>query len=403
MCNESLSSLIKRATSKLYDLGFTESTVKDNYIKYWNIMLNDIGNILDVQENDFSKACLKHYGKDIIHTDHCLLTTYEKRIKAKSLELLYFKQTGDFHQKPTCQLRKPLSLLSYEALNEYLHYQKNVLGNRNTTLRGKKSRISSFLYLYPLETLTKENILEYIRSFKGKEKMGSRLQMNMIKHFLEYAKEKEYIENDYHNLFPTHPILSSTAITSTFTEEEIIKAMNYYHYSSHACSKRNYAIMMVLTYYGLRARDVILLENTNIDWNSHKLSIKTSKTGKYITFQLISSVGNAIIDYIINERPKSKSNRIFLLADGNDMNHACRITEIVNKAFSSCGVDTRNKHYGAHSLRSSLATRMMNDNIPLFTISKTLGHSSMNTTKIYTKVDIKHLRLCELEVIDYDL
>lgn len=213
MCNESLSSLIKRATSKLYDLGFTESTVKDNYIKYWNIMLNDIGNILDVQENDFSKACLKHYGKDIIHTDHCLLTTYEKRIKAKSLELLYFKQTGDFHQKPTCQLRKPLSLLSYEALNEYLHYQKNVLGNRDTTLRGKKSRISSFLYLYPLETLIEENILEYIRSFKGKEKIGSRLQMNMIKHFLEYAKEKEYIENDYHSLFPTHPMVVSKTVS----------------------------------------------------------------------------------------------------------------------------------------------------------------------------------------------
>lgn len=403
MCNESLSSLIKRATVKLYGLGFTESTVKDNYVKYWNIMLNDIGNILDVQENDFSKACLKHYGKDIIHTEHCLLTTYEKRIKAKSLELLYFKQTGDFHQKPTCQLCKSLSLLSHEVLNEYLHYQKNIQGNKDTTLRDKKSRISSFLYLYPLETLHKENILEYIQSFKGKERLGSRLQMNMVKHFLEYVKEKEYIENDYQSLFPTHPILSSTAITSTFTEEEIIKAINYYHNSSNSCSKRNYAIMMLLTYYGLRARDVILLENTNIDWNSHKLSIKTSKTGKYITFQLISSVGNAIIDYIINERPKSKSNRIFLLVDGNDMEQACRITKIVNKAFSSCGVDTRNKHYGAHCLRSSLATRMMNNNIPLFTISKTLGHSSMNTTKIYTKVDIKHLRLCELEVIDYDL
>lgn len=57
------------------------------------------------------------------------------------------------------------------------------------------------------------------------------------------------------------------------------------------------------------------------------------------------------------------------------MRYASRITKIVNKNFSSWGVNTRNKHYGAHCLRASLAICMMKENIPLFTISKTLGYS----------------------------
>jgi site-specific recombinase XerC len=45
---------------------------------------------------------------------------------------------------------------------------------------------------------------------------------------------------------------------------------------------------------------------------------------------------------------------------------------------------------------------MLSNDTGILEISKTLGHACVDTTRIYSKVDINHLRLCELEVPRYE-
>ena len=135
----------------------------------------------------------------------------------------------------------------------------------------------------------------------------------------------------------------------------------------------------------------------NFDFDNSKIKLITSKTNVELEYNLFPVVGNAIVDYLLNERVKSKSRNIFVNTKGLPIVSSI-ITSIIGKLLKDSKINTTNKHYGPHSLRSSLATRMMEQNESIFTISKVLGHASIDTTKIYTKVDINHLKLCALEV-----
>ena len=70
--------------------------------------------------------------------------------------------------------------------------------------------------------------------------------------------------------------------------------------------------------------------------------------------------------------------------------------------MNDAGIDYSNKHHGPHSLRHSLATNLLNENIPISSISSILGHSNTKTTEIYLTVDEKHLKELSLEVPTYD-
>lgn len=286
-------------------------------------------------------------------------------------------------------------------MEKYNQFQRSI-ELKETTIISKEEDLKYFLRKYPLNNLSENNILTYIASLNSQQPYSARLRMNKVKNFLKYAKINSYIKNDFEYLFPTHPVSVTGSIASSFNDDEILQVVEYYKNSEEPCSKRNYAIVLVLAVYGLRARDITQFSIENINWNNNTFRIITSKTNITLEYSLATIVGNAIIDYILKERPKVSSKKIFLLKNGNEMTSNI-VTSIVNRAFCSSNINITNKHYGAHSLRASLATRMLNQNTSIFTISKVLGHASIDTTKIYIKVDIPHLRLCELEVIPYEL
>ena len=97
MYRESLSALIQRAKTRLYELGFKESTVERKYWYIWKRLLVDIGDTDNITIDDVYKHCESYYGRNIILEDQYLLTSAESRIKRVLLELLYFKEYEKFH------------------------------------------------------------------------------------------------------------------------------------------------------------------------------------------------------------------------------------------------------------------------------------------------------------------
>ena len=57
----------------------------------------------------------------------------------------------------------------------------------------------------------------------------------------------------------------------------------------------------------------------------------------------------------------------------------------------------RGQKHGLHSLRSTLASVMLENGTPLPVISEALGHQNINTTSIYLKIDMKGLRNCIID------
>jgi len=115
---------------------------------------------------------------------------------------------------------------------------------------------------------------------------------------------------------------------------------------------------------------------------------------------LLSSVGNAVIDYLKNGRPDTDAQEIVVAHD--TANRGKKITSstiysIVAKYFRAANIENwREKKHGPHSLRHSLATNLLKRNVSMPQIATVLGHQSTESTKAYLSLDIEQLRKCAL-------
>ena len=71
---------------------------------------------------------------------------------------------------------------------------------------------------------------------------------------------------------------------------------------------------------------------------------------------------------------------------------------MVEKCMQTAGIRYEGRHHGPHSLRHSLATNLLSENVPISAIANIMGHSSTRTTETYLTVDETHLKEISLEV-----
>ena len=160
---------------------------------------------------------------------------------------------------------------------------------------------------------------------------------------------------------------------------------------------RNYAIILLAARLGLRLSDILNIKLKDIDWKNNKINIVQPKTNNLNILPLSKEVGWAIIDYIKKSRPKCNNEYLFVKMKYpfDKMIHFQKF----NKYFKKANIEIKNNNKkGIHNLRHSLATNMLNYNIPLSIISSTLGDTLETTSNTYLKVDIKNLSKCNLEV-----
>lgn len=164
----------------------------------------------------------------------------------------------------------------------------------------------------------------------------------------------------------------------------------------HPPQIRDRALFLLLATYGLRRGEVVGLCLQDFDWERELLTLVRSKTFKTQTFPLCRTVGDAVLRYLREVRPRSPHRQVFLRwkAPFLPMSGAA-LTCLVRQRFAELGVP----RYGPHALRHACATRLLEQGLTLKEIGDHLGHSHPDATLIYTKVDLPHLRL----VSDTDL
>ncbi|MEK9135691.1 MAG: site-specific integrase, partial [Bacteroidota bacterium] len=161
---------------------------------------------------------------------------------------------------------------------------------------------------------------------------------------------------------------------------------------------RDRAIILLLAVYGLRAGEVWRLQLEDLDWEHELLSIRRVKKGPVQQFPLSHTVGEAIMRYLREVRSRVACREIFLTlrAPFRPLTSSA-ISQIVSHRWQPLNVTL--EHRGSHSLRHACATRLINQGVSLKEISDQLGHRNLDATRIYTKVDLSHLR----EVADFNM
>jgi len=158
---------------------------------------------------------------------------------------------------------------------------------------------------------------------------------------------------------------------------------------------RNYAMMQLMATYGLRGCEVRGLRLDDIDWERKELTIHASKTGHTRQLPLTRVVGEAILDYLRHERPVSLHREVFLSRRPPQGPLRNKFYRWVARCFERAGLDT--PHRGPHTLRHSLAVHLLRRGETLKGIGDLLGHKNVESTFIYTKLQVEDLRQVALE------
>ena len=161
---------------------------------------------------------------------------------------------------------------------------------------------------------------------------------------------------------------------------------------------RDRAIIMLFAVYAMRVGEVRGLKLEDLDWETELIYLTRPKPRRRQSYPLSYTVGEAILRYLKNVRPRTSRREVFLTvkAPFQPLSGGC-LYDLVSDRLRLLGVSL--PHYGPHSLRHACATRLLAEGLSMKEIGDHLGHRKTDTTRVYAKVDLAGLR----QVADFDL
>lgn len=166
-----------------------------------------------------------------------------------------------------------------------------------------------------------------------------------------------------------------------------------------AKGRRDYALLLMMSVYGLGAGEVIGLMLEDIDWTARAIRIKRPKTGVIFKLPLLPAVARALVDYLKRGRPVYTSTRnLFVTVRVPFKSLACSTTVrwILHAAAQRAGVSA--PFLGTHVLRHTHACRQLEFGTPPKIIGDILGHRDPQSTSAYLRVTSERLRELSLPV-----
>ena len=183
------------------------------------------------------------------------------------------------------------------------------------------------------------------------------------------------------------------------TDDELAAIMEQIDTSTNT-GKRDKAIISLGATTGLRAIDIVKLKLTDIDWLRGEIHVIQSKTEGVLYLPLLPETGEAIKDYILNARPKTDVQEIFLRekAPFISMSSGVAIGYLFDSYSKKAGIERSPfDGKGFHGLRRRLARNMLTSGTPVTTIAQVLGHTNIQATKQYLSLDSQNLKECALD------
>lgn len=226
----------------------------------------------------------------------------------------------------------------------------------------------------------------------------------VLRRILRYMHAESITSSDMSVVVPKIRYSKKAKIPSTYSKDEIERMIGSID-RGNPRGKRDYALILLAARLGLRASDIANLTFSSLKWEKNTIEIIQQKTGKLVTLPILNDVGEAVIDYIRYARPKSDAPLVFLKLKGpNDAMLPSSIHHAVYTRLKEAGIRIPpGKKHGPHALRHSLASALLESNVPMPIISEALGHTDTESTSVYLKIDVAKLRECAVEVPSFCL
>lgn len=221
----------------------------------------------------------------------------------------------------------------------------------------------------------------------------------VLRLLLGYLPVVGILEHDLSHTLPPAHRGRTTRIKRYFSDDEVSAVLTVIDCST-VKGKRDYAMLMLAATTALRGGDIVKLKIVDIDWSRSQISLVQHKNKRLHTVPLLPCAGNAVLDYILNGRPCLNNPFLFLScrAPNHELKTSSSCKAIMKKRLDEAGIDMAGRAVGLHGFRVHAASKLLEEGVPLSTISSFLGHRSPLSIKPYLSVDVAGMRSCCLSL-----
>lgn len=267
---------------------------------------------------------------------------------------------------------------SISSFSEYLLYQKGLSQNTVDSYKSDLTKLSNYLQNQDLSKTNIDNFFIDISELNYSTSTKKRMHSS-IKNFLKYINENE----DYESIdISDIKLKSSKKLPEVLSITDIENMINFYNHETYLDS-RNRTVIDVLYSTGCRVSELCDINISDIDLDEKYLKLK-GKGSKQRIVPIGSMLYKNLLQYL-NVRDTFLQNRgepLFLSKSKNKLDRTA-VFRIIKKTGNNISLQT---DVHPHTLRHSAATHMLEGGCDLRTVQEFLGHSSVSTTQIYTKV-----------------
>lgn len=253
-----------------------------------------------------------------------------------------------------------------EDINNFLFYLKKVRAYASSSIDTYDNVLKELLLLGHYYEEDKEIILDItplrLKNINNSKRTISK-KLSAIRSFVKYMKEQQNLSI---KLIGDSSIKVPQTLPKPIDENLISEVLNH-------ASKKEHLIIALLYGLGLRISELSTLTLNDISQEWVEVRGKGDKARQ---IPLLKSLFNELEDYIKQEKPK-----VFLLEKEGEKMTVNQIRYLFNKLFKKYGIKAT-----PHQLRHSYATHMLHNGARISDVSELLGHSSMVSTQIYTKL-----------------
>jgi integrase/recombinase XerC len=273
---------------------------------------------------------------------------------------------------------------------DYLDFLENIKGlSKNTTSSYQRdlNKLSKFLQASDINGfngLSEEICSAWIADLFQHNVSARSIQRHIssAKGFFNYLKKIGLVTDSPFDLISSPK--SPSHLPSVLSPEEVSQLLNFK--PKNAQEKRDLAIIELIYSSGLRVSEAVNINLNDFEDNKNFLRVlgKGSKTrlvpvGRYAQ--------NAINDWVVErEKLSTNDNALFVNLRGNRIS-----TRSVQERIKNIAIMQGLPPVNPHMLRHSFATHLLESSGDLRSIQELLGHSSLSTTQIYTRLDYQHL------------
>ena len=267
---------------------------------------------------------------------------------------------------------------SISSFSDYLLYQKGLSQNTVDSYTSDLTKLSNYLQNQDLSKTNIDNFFIDMSEFNYSSSTKKRMHSS-IKNFLKYINENE----DYESIdISDIKLKSSKKLPEVLSITDIENMINFYNHETYLDS-RNRTVIDVLYSTGCRVSELCDINISDIDLDEKYLKLK-GKGSKQRIVPIGSMLYKNLLQYL-NVRETFLQNRVeplFLSKSKNKLDRTA-VFRIIKKTAKNISLQT---DVHPHTLRHSAATHMLEGGCDLRTVQEFLGHSSVSTTQIYTKV-----------------